>query len=63
MKLFVNAREVAQICNLLYRGFSIRSAREIQKSLVNSDVPPNAIRRYSRFKICAMARVQFGGLR
>jgi hypothetical protein len=44
---------VAQICNLLYRGFLIRQAWKIRVVSFVADTQPNAIRRYSRFQICA----------
>ena len=44
---------VAQIFNLLYRGFAIRLALETAWLSESFNPQPNAIRRYSRFQICA----------
>ena len=44
---------VAQICNLPYRRFLIGRASEISSALSFTDVPQNAILRYSRLQICA----------
>jgi hypothetical protein len=52
-RLPLNRSLVAQIFNLLYRGFSIRKAREVMEHGGTTNALPNAIRRYSRLKICA----------
>lgn len=46
---------VAQNCNLLYRGLTVRRRPEILSKSIGSHVQPNAIRRYSRLQICATA--------
>ncbi len=58
-----NGWDVAQICNLPYLGFSIRKGREVLEALAAGGALPNAIRRYSRLKICAtpLARRGLGG--
>ncbi len=47
------ATEVAQICNLPYRRFATCGACGNGKARRSSHALPNAIRRYSRLKICA----------
>ena len=47
------ANGVARICNLLYRGFSIRQPSAILTTPELERALPNAIRRYSRLQICA----------
>src|SRR5437764_5237713 len=47
------ASAVAQICNLLYRGFSIRRHFEIADRVPQRANPQNTILRHSRFQICA----------
>jgi len=46
---------VAQISNLLYRGFPIRQRVEVWSRLKPAGGQPNGIRRYSRLEICATA--------
>jgi hypothetical protein len=48
-----NARLVAQIFNLLYRGFSLRQLSEAARVAGFESGQPIGNRRYSRFKICA----------
>ncbi len=44
---------VAQICNLLYRRFSIGRGVGKSSALAVADAPQNAILRYGRLQICA----------
>src|SRR6185436_8248614 len=50
---------VAQICNLLYRRFSICRAPKNSVATVFSDALPSATRRYSRLQICATVAAAF----
>jgi predicted amidohydrolase YtcJ len=47
---------VAQIFNLLHRGYAIRQRIKLFQCMALSEALPNAIRRYSRLKACATAR-------
>ena len=47
---------VAQIFNLLYRGFVTRNAPQATMRLRKSCALPNAIRRYGRVQLCATTR-------
>src|SRR2546421_1262481 len=49
----IAASAVAQICNLLYRGFSIRRHFEIADRVPQRANPQNTILRHSRLQICA----------
>jgi len=51
--LILNQSAVAQISNLLYRGFPIRQRVEVRSRLKLADGQPNGIRQYSRLEICA----------
>ena len=64
MKLFVNANEVAQISNLLYRRIAFGRASVFSKVLCASRGPQIENLRYSRLQICATTvAAVFGGLR
>jgi len=53
LALTTNRSIVAQISNLLYRGFPIRQRVEVLARSKLADAQPNGIRRHSRLEICA----------